>query len=301
MPISVECPQCEKRLTVKDASAGKRAKCPGCGGTLVIPVRQTAKPTATAPPTVAPLYSSPPATNQLGNVLCRYAEADIYEGGIVSTARGQKKLLWEEVETIWFHSVLEHLTLATIGVASIKEKKLTLEGPNEKIVIKGDSIDRIYPYVAAGTKMRLLGEAIERLRAKETMKFGRWLSLNLEQFSFPRPGIFWIRRCNVPWQEIAAINVSNGEMCVRERNPDVSMLMLFFNPSDASTKIFAIPNAEVLLELCNGLCFLNPEPVVRTCGGCSKPVALTTSFCRHCWAMFAPEPQSKPTPRVRQK
>ncbi len=36
MPIKVTC-QCGKRLTVKDEFAGKRVKCPGCGGPLLVP------------------------------------------------------------------------------------------------------------------------------------------------------------------------------------------------------------------------------------------------------------------------
>lgn len=37
MPISCECPQCGKRLKAADAAAGKKAKCPDCGGAVPIP------------------------------------------------------------------------------------------------------------------------------------------------------------------------------------------------------------------------------------------------------------------------
>jgi len=39
MAIKVTC-ECGKQLTVKDQFAGKRVKCPGCGGPLVIPLAQ---------------------------------------------------------------------------------------------------------------------------------------------------------------------------------------------------------------------------------------------------------------------
>ena len=37
MPIEFLCPVCNKRLRIKDESAGKQAKCPGCSQLLVIP------------------------------------------------------------------------------------------------------------------------------------------------------------------------------------------------------------------------------------------------------------------------
>src|SRR5438477_7576680 len=37
MPISITC-QCGKSLKVKDEWAGKKAKCPTCGNTFVVPV-----------------------------------------------------------------------------------------------------------------------------------------------------------------------------------------------------------------------------------------------------------------------
>lgn len=37
MPISVECPDCGKRLKAPDSAAGKRAKCPQCGKPVQIP------------------------------------------------------------------------------------------------------------------------------------------------------------------------------------------------------------------------------------------------------------------------
>lgn len=43
MPIQVTCPSCQTTLKTADASAGKRAKCPKCGGIIQIPA-------ATAPP-----------------------------------------------------------------------------------------------------------------------------------------------------------------------------------------------------------------------------------------------------------
>jgi hypothetical protein len=40
MPISVECPQCGKKLKAADSAGGKKAKCPGCGEPVPIPARK---------------------------------------------------------------------------------------------------------------------------------------------------------------------------------------------------------------------------------------------------------------------
>jgi hypothetical protein len=37
MAISVECPACHKLLKARDETAGKRIKCPSCGGVLAVP------------------------------------------------------------------------------------------------------------------------------------------------------------------------------------------------------------------------------------------------------------------------
>jgi hypothetical protein len=37
MPITVQCEKCGKRLKAPDAAAGKRVKCPGCGGPVSVP------------------------------------------------------------------------------------------------------------------------------------------------------------------------------------------------------------------------------------------------------------------------
>jgi hypothetical protein len=35
--IAFTCPGCHKRLTAKDALAGKRRSCPGCGASICVP------------------------------------------------------------------------------------------------------------------------------------------------------------------------------------------------------------------------------------------------------------------------
>lgn len=37
MPISARCPKCSAAFRVKDEYAGKRTKCPKCGGPMSIP------------------------------------------------------------------------------------------------------------------------------------------------------------------------------------------------------------------------------------------------------------------------
>src|SRR5207249_10966430 len=53
MPITVICSQCSTTLRAPDTAAGKNAKCPTCGATLVVPG-------AAAEATVQPLPESPP-------------------------------------------------------------------------------------------------------------------------------------------------------------------------------------------------------------------------------------------------
>lgn len=59
MPIRFECPHCNRKLTVADALAGKRGKCPGCQQQVSIPASGQASPT---PPPVKPeAKGKPPA------------------------------------------------------------------------------------------------------------------------------------------------------------------------------------------------------------------------------------------------
>ncbi|HUG91973.1 MAG TPA: hypothetical protein VML55_14130, partial [Planctomycetaceae bacterium] len=37
MPISVQCPECGKRLSAPDTAAGRKARCPDCGAAVPIP------------------------------------------------------------------------------------------------------------------------------------------------------------------------------------------------------------------------------------------------------------------------
>lgn len=43
MPITCECPECGKRLKAADSAAGKKAKCPDCGGAVPIPALKPKK------------------------------------------------------------------------------------------------------------------------------------------------------------------------------------------------------------------------------------------------------------------
>lgn len=58
MPLSVQCTNCNKRLQVPDAMAGKRGKCPGCQTVLQIP----ATPGAASQQSAASRQKNPPAT-----------------------------------------------------------------------------------------------------------------------------------------------------------------------------------------------------------------------------------------------
>ena len=43
MAITAQCGSCNKKFTANDTLAGKRVKCPQCGGAITIPVTQPAE------------------------------------------------------------------------------------------------------------------------------------------------------------------------------------------------------------------------------------------------------------------
>jgi hypothetical protein len=65
MPVKIECPECKKKLNVKDELAGKRVKCPICAASIPVPGRPAQKESIAAgdapvkPVTVVPKKSVP--------------------------------------------------------------------------------------------------------------------------------------------------------------------------------------------------------------------------------------------------
>jgi len=57
MPITFNCPTCQAQLTLSDAAAGRRGKCPHCKGEIVVPTASS----AAAPPAPPPLPPVAPA------------------------------------------------------------------------------------------------------------------------------------------------------------------------------------------------------------------------------------------------
>lgn len=58
MPIRISCGTCGKRLAANDEATGRRLKCPGCGGEILIPthspdIRLPEEPTEPPPVPVA--------------------------------------------------------------------------------------------------------------------------------------------------------------------------------------------------------------------------------------------------------
>jgi outer membrane biosynthesis protein TonB len=62
MPLSIQCPNCGKKLTAKDEMAGKKATCPACKKVLLIP---SARPAARPTPPPAPLVSEKDFTDNV--------------------------------------------------------------------------------------------------------------------------------------------------------------------------------------------------------------------------------------------
>jgi phage FluMu protein Com len=40
MPITIQCPQCDKKLKVADTSAGKKVRCPACSAVILVPAAE---------------------------------------------------------------------------------------------------------------------------------------------------------------------------------------------------------------------------------------------------------------------
>ncbi len=59
MPIAVRCPSCSASFNVKDEYAGKRTKCPKCGGPLAIPTKDIADTVRMPYPPAAPKPAKP--------------------------------------------------------------------------------------------------------------------------------------------------------------------------------------------------------------------------------------------------
>lgn len=85
MPITFPC-ACGKTLSVPDASAGKRAKCPACRAVVAIPL-----PSPPAPPEPEPVFEveEPPASG-LPHTYKPVLDDDSYDGGTYGLAAPEK-------------------------------------------------------------------------------------------------------------------------------------------------------------------------------------------------------------------
>jgi hypothetical protein len=101
MPIRAECASCHKRFKADDKLAGRRAKCPQCGGIITLPKPQPMEPAAELPAPSSPLdlddipiqNEPPPVQNcpscnaslSTGAVLCIQCGYDLRKGAKVPT------------------------------------------------------------------------------------------------------------------------------------------------------------------------------------------------------------------------
>ena len=60
MPIKFECPNCHRKLTVADAMAGKKGKCPACGNAVAVPTSSAAPHPPVPPVSKGPSKPAPP-------------------------------------------------------------------------------------------------------------------------------------------------------------------------------------------------------------------------------------------------
>lgn len=76
MSIPITCPGCGKSLRVKDEWAGKRAKCPGCGGAIPIPMPRPARAQEEAEEIITPAaYTPSGAGSSIGSAASKPAPA----------------------------------------------------------------------------------------------------------------------------------------------------------------------------------------------------------------------------------
>ena len=72
MTISLQCPDCDKKLSARDELVGKRVKCPSCGGSVTVQTERAAEPetkrSATGPPASEPSSETPPQSERTPSV-----------------------------------------------------------------------------------------------------------------------------------------------------------------------------------------------------------------------------------------
>ena len=79
MPIQVTCPSCQTTLKTADSSAGKRAKCPKCGGIIEIPAA-----------TPAPAADDEYALEAEPNPLAGFSDEELSSGPAAPAANDRK-------------------------------------------------------------------------------------------------------------------------------------------------------------------------------------------------------------------
>src|SRR5262245_61202133 len=94
MPITFHCPACDAELTLSDAAAGRRGKCPHCKGDIIVPSgneaassNQPAAGITPNPPSSAAPAAPPPLPTGDQHGWARSDEVNPY-GGRVEPHRG---------------------------------------------------------------------------------------------------------------------------------------------------------------------------------------------------------------------
>ena len=118
MAIQVLC-ACGKKLAARDELAGKRAKCPQCGKTLLIPAAAADETSVAAAPAGPPLYDGKPPAHWL-NLLASADPTDRRKAADVLAGVGPEAAA--ELATFVSHSTSEHILVrhwATVCLGAI--------------------------------------------------------------------------------------------------------------------------------------------------------------------------------------
>jgi phage FluMu protein Com len=84
MPITIQCPQCDKKLKVADTSAGKKVRCPACSAVISVPAAEESEPAPEGGITETPKSKIPsPATDDEGT-------------GVTEKPTPKKKVTWDK-------------------------------------------------------------------------------------------------------------------------------------------------------------------------------------------------------------
>ena len=206
--LGFPCPSCQKKLQVNDEHAGKKVKCPGCGGVSTVPT--PTPPPAEAPPPIAMAIPPAPAGETAGRSLSEIrgsydatllnflspAKADDELGRLGKyrildiIGHGGMGVVYKAEDSVLKRTVALKVILPSLG-ASEPTRKRFLREARTMAQLEHDHVARLYevgedrgiPFIAMEF---LIGEPLDRrlhsvrvLPLTETLRIGREIAEGL--------------------------------------------------------------------------------------------------------------------------